>query len=92
MTPGAYDGSPEWFSIYKRIAAKVIASRIAQSGNPMVTLTEHFFDDSHAVVIAVNNSSEEISAHLHLAKGWQVKWQDKPAIPSHDGTVIELIK
>ena len=93
VTPGAYNiDAPAWHRIYKRIAEKVIAKRIAQSGNPLVTLTEHFFTDDHAVIVAVNNSSSEVPASLSLADGWTIKWQDKTAIPPQDGAVFELVR
>ena len=93
VMPGAYNiDAPAWHRIYKRVAEKFIAKRIAQSGNPLVTLTEHFFSDGHAVLIAVNNSSSEVPASLSLADGWTVKWQDKTAIPPQDGAVFELVQ
>ena len=94
VTPSVYDSktAPQWHRIYKRIAAKVIAGRIAWSGNPLVTLTEHFFDDDHAVVIAVNNSGEEVPAELSIAPEWTMQWKDKTAISAHDGAVFELIR
>jgi hypothetical protein len=93
VTPGAYNNdAPAWHRIYSRVAANVIAQRIAQSGNPLVTLTEHFFTDDHAVIVAVNNSSSEVPASLSLSNGWTIKWQDKTAIPPQDGAVFELVR
>ncbi|MBR5026514.1 MAG: hypothetical protein IKX48_15740, partial [Victivallales bacterium] len=93
VTPGAYAADASaWHRIYKRIAANVIAKRIAHSGDPLVTLTEHFFSDGHAVVIAVNNSASEVPAKLSFADGWTVKWQNKSAILPQDGAVFELVR
>ena len=93
VTPNAYaTDAPAWYRIYKRIAANVIAKRIAQSGNPLVTLTEHFFSDGHAVVIAVNNSPSEVPATLLLADGWTIKWQNKSTVLLQDGAVFELVR
>ncbi|MBR3652248.1 MAG: hypothetical protein IKN52_18490, partial [Victivallales bacterium] len=93
VTPGAYNPpAPAWHRIYKRIAASVIARRLAHGDDPLVTLTEHFFSDGHAAVVAVNNSPSEVPATLSLADGWTVKWQDKSAILPQDGAVFELFR
>lgn len=75
------DGKPEYYRVYQLLAELAGVKRNVTRQNPALTLTEHEVDADTLLVVAVNNTPEELADTLH-APGW--KLVDAPIGPAPD--------
>ncbi len=72
--PSAFEPEAKpYYKLYESIGAKALAGRIVRRDNPVITATEHHFDDGSAAVVMVSNVAWTESATLSVAKGWRIK-------------------
>lgn len=92
MRPGAYtsETEPPWWRIYECIGAKALAERIVRKDHPQVTLTEHFADEKHAWVVAVNNTPKAVPAGLTAVNGWRFAGEVPQEIRASSGIVVAV--
>ena len=76
------DGNPEYYRVYQLLAELAGVKRNVTRRNPALTLTEHAVDADTLLVVAVNNTPEELADTLH-APGW--KLVEAPIGPAPDG-------
>jgi hypothetical protein len=92
--PRAFNSEAEPFhKIYAAAAEKVLAGRILRGDNPQISITEHHIDQTHAIVMFVNNDGRPQRCHVKLTQGWKAEGvKDGHAIElaAHDGLIIEL--
>ncbi|MBO7687635.1 MAG: hypothetical protein J6V72_14690 [Kiritimatiellae bacterium] len=56
-----------------RVYAQILPKRLlVEEDSPLVTESEHFFDDRRAAVILVNNSLDPFEGPVKVADGWRV--------------------
>ncbi|HEX2948074.1 MAG TPA: beta-mannanase [Armatimonadota bacterium] len=73
-TPGAFhaeSAEPCW-QVYRHVAADVLSQRIISKQHPMIAVTEHPINETQRIVIAVNQSPNELMEGFELAQGWQL--------------------
>ena len=95
--PGAFGGAEggNYWRIYACAARLAGVRRLMYSGDPRVTLTEHFHSSGKATVVAVNNSPETLNMTFRPEPGW--RRTDAAAgtscvMPPNSGHILTLTK
>ncbi len=98
-TPRAfYPEAPAFYEVYRVAAATAGITRCATRSNPSLTLTEHPVSENERLVIAVNNTPEELSDWITPAPGWSLQamvWGNEPVdgrftVPGNSGVILQL--
>ena len=77
------DGKPEYYRVYQLLAELAGVKRNVTRQNPALTLTEHKVDADTLLVVAVNNTPEELADKLHAPDGEGVL-----RLPRNTGAVL----
>ena len=87
------------YKIYQKLASPWITQRLVRSANPIVTVTEHMFNDNEAIAIMVNNQPETIKCLPDINPVWQIsrmlhgELDDRSIeINGNDAVVLHLIR
>ena len=64
--------APEYFNLYRLLAQKQGLTRLAETPNPFVCLTEHPCPDGSCYLVAINYSNEPVCTPLTLNRPLQV--------------------
>ena len=94
-TPGVFAGDADkWYKFYRFAARTAKVERLAYSNDPVITLTEHRYNEHKAVVIAVNNSPEERKFVPEIAAAYSAEYiYGKPgSIPANSGVILQLVR
>jgi hypothetical protein len=99
-TPGAFDqDAPDYWLLYRHIAAEVLDQRVVRKQQPLLGLTEHDLAADRKLIVALNYSPETLAEGLELAEGWQVGAVHRGAVaasgqielPANDAAVFEAV-
>ena len=84
----------DWYKIYKVVAEKQLAKKIAVSENPQIIATLHKVTEEKYVVCAVNYSDKPQINDFTLKNGWSLApiYGDLKDIPKCDGAFYYAIK
>jgi hypothetical protein len=70
---GSFDkGQPDFNSIYKKIAAPLIAGRAIRQNNSSIGITEHEISASEKVVVLINYNPQSVQTPFEIKPGWKI--------------------
>lgn len=96
-TPGAFESNPGW-RIYAEIARDILQTKIVRSADPLVGVTEHFINESEAIVVLVNYAQEAKPLSVQFSDVWTMAQNfsgDGGAtdmIPGNDAVVLKIVR
>lgn len=74
QTPGAFHlkDSLECWKLYQYISREAVSNRVVHKSQPMIALTEHPVSNDHRLIVAINQSPNDISDKFILSPGWRL--------------------
>ncbi|MEN6356269.1 MAG: beta-galactosidase trimerization domain-containing protein [Armatimonadota bacterium] len=74
QTPGAFhlEDSPDCWRVYQYISREAVNNRVVRKIHPMIALTEHPVSNDHRLIVAINQSPNDISDIFTLSSGWRL--------------------
>ncbi len=89
QTPGAFSAAdaPECWRVYRHIAEAAMGGRAVRKHNPLVAVTEHPLADGRRVVVAINQSPEDVAEELGLGAGWTLGQVEHGSVVAEGATL-----